>query len=634
VSPSLLDRYLSAADRVSALAVGDPSTVAGSESYYTRGDQSQSQHLEGLPLGTVGGIGVRHTFPLDGEYQFQVTLIRTNLEATRGLEHPHQLEIAIDGERVFLGALGGDAEAGQTGTITEKSDATDARLRARVRVKAGPHLVTATFVRKIAESTNRLRPFLRSNAGTYDSTGRPHVKSLTIAGPFDATGPGDTPSRRRIFVCHPTSTASASSEEGCARRVLTTLARRAYRRPVNEDDVAPLLTFYRAGRRTGTFETGVQLALRRLLASPMFVFRVEDDPAGAAVSRVSDVDLASRLSFFLWSSMPDDTLLDLAAANGLHAPAVLEAQVRRMLADPKADALVENFAGQWLHIRNLQNIAPNTDEFPDFDNDLREAFRHETELFFRSVMREDRNVLDLLTADYTFVNERLAKHYGVPGVYGSQFRRVTVADDARRGLLGKGSILLVTSHADRTAPTLRGKWILENLLGTPPPAPPGNVPPFEQTAGPKPRTIRERMEIHRANPSCAGCHRSMDALGFTLENFNAVGAWRTRDAGLDVNAQGTMADGQAAVGVTGLRAALLKRPEVFVQTLTEKLMTYALGRGLQYYDMPAIRRILRESAAQDDRFSSIVLGIVKSTPFEMRRKAEAAVEARLDTGGR
>jgi hypothetical protein len=634
VSPSLLDRYLSAADRVSALAVGDPSTVAGSESYYTRGDQSQSQHLEGLPLGTVGGIGVRHTFPLDGEYQFQVTLIRTNLEATRGLEHPHQLEIAIDGERVFLGALGGDAEAGQTGTITEKSDATDARLRARVRVKAGPHLVTATFVRKIAESTNRLRPFLRSNAGTYDSTGRPHVKSLTIAGPFDATGPGDTPSRRRIFVCHPTSTASASSEEGCARRVLTTLARRAYRRPVNEDDVAPLLTFYRAGRRTGTFETGVQLALRRLLASPMFVFRVEDDPAGAAVSRVSDVELASRLSFFLWSSMPDDTLLDLAAANGLHAPAVLEAQVRRMLADPKADALVENFAGQWLHIRNLQNIAPNTDEFPDFDNDLREAFRHETELFFRSVMREDRNVLDLLTADYTFVNERLAKHYGVPGVYGSQFRRVTVADDARRGLLGKGSILLVTSHADRTAPTLRGKWILENLLGTPPPAPPGNVPPFEQTAGPKPRTIRERMEIHRANPSCAGCHRSMDALGFTLENFNAVGAWRTRDAGLDVNAQGTMADGQAAVGVTGLRAALLKRPEVFVQTLTEKLMTYALGRGLQYYDMPAIRRILRESAAQDDRFSSIVLGIVKSTPFEMRRKAEAAVEARLDTGGR
>src|SRR5215472_13387106 len=631
VSPSLLDRYLSAADRVSALAVGDMSTTPGSESYYTRGDQSQSQHLEGLPLGTVGGIGVRHTFPLDGEYQFQVALIRTNLEATRGLEQPHQIEIAIDGERVFLGTIGGEAEAGQTGTITEKSDATDARLRVRVRVKAGPRLVTATFVRKIGESTNRLRPFLRSNAGTYDSTGRPHVKSLTIAGPFSPTGPGDTPSRRRLFVCRPS---VPSSEDVCARRILTTLARRAYRRPVSDEDVAPLLTFYRAGRRTGTFETGVQLALRRLLASPMFVFRVEDDPiASGAVYRVSDVELASRLSFFLWSSMPDDALLDLAAANRLHAPAALEAQVQRMLADPKADALVENFAGQWLHIRNLQNIAPNTDEFPDFDNDLRDAFRHEAELFFRSIIREDRNVLDLMTADYTFVNERLAKHYGVPGVYGSQFRRVTLADDARRGLLGKGSILLVTSHADRTAPTLRGKWILENLLGTPPPAPPGNVPPFEQTAGPTPRTIGERMEIHRANPACADCHRSMDALGFTLENFNAVGAWRTRDAGLDVNAQGTMADGEAAVGVTGLRAALLKRPEVFVQTLTEKLTIYGLGRGLQYYDMPALRAILRESAVQDNRFSSIVLGIVKSTPFQMRRKTGGEDAENIHHGG-
>jgi hypothetical protein len=624
ISPSLLERYLAAADRVSALAVGDPSTPPGSDTYYTRGDQSQSQQLEALPLGTVGGIGVRHVFPLDGEYQFQVALVRTNLEATRGLEQEHQLEIAIDGERVFLGAIGGAAEAGQTGTINEKSDATDARLRVRVKVKAGPRLVTAAFIRKIAENTNRLHPFLRSNAGTYDSTGRPHLKSLTVTGPFNPTGPGDTPSRRRVFVCQP---ANTSSEEPCARRILTTLARRAYRRPVDGSDVAPLLAFYREGRRQGTFETGVQLALRRLLASPTFVFRVEENPVAlpaGAVARVSDVELASRLSFFLWSSMPDDALLDLAASNRLHQPAVFEAQVRRMLADPKADALVQNFAGQWLQIRNLQNIAPNTDEFPDFDNNLREAFRRETELFFQSVVREDRNVLDLMTADYTFVNERLARHYGLPGVYGSQFRRVTLTDDNRRGLLGKGSILLVTSHADRTAPTLRGKWILENLLGTPPPAPPGNVPPFEQTAGPKPRTIRERMEIHRANPSCAGCHRSMDALGFTLENFNAVGAWRTRDAGQEVNAQGTMADGEAVVGVGGLRGALLKRPEGFVETLTEKLMTYGLGRGLQYYDMPVIRGILRESAAQDDRFSSIVLGIAKSTPFQMRRKAEAA----------
>ena len=621
VSPSLLERYLSAADRVSALAIGDPSTPPGSETYYTRGDQSQSQQLEGLPLGTVGGIGVRHVFPLDGEYQFQVALTRTNLEAIRGLEHTHQLEITVDGERVFLGAIGGDAEAGQTGAITAKSDATDARLRVRVRVKAGPRFVAATFIRKIAENTNRLRPFLRSNAGTYDSTGRPHVKSLTVSGPFDPTGPGDTPSRRRIFICRP---ASSSEQDACARRILTTLARRAYRRPVRDGDVAPLLAFYREGRRKGTFETGVQLALRRLLASPTFVFRVEDDPhvvAAGAVYRVSDVELASRLSFFLWSSMPDDALLDVAESNRLHAPAVLEAQVRRMLADPKADALVENFAGQWLHLRNLQNIAPNTDEFPDFDNDLRIAFRRETELFFRSVMREDRNVLDLLTADYTFVNERLAKHYGLPGVYGDQFRRVQIADDARRGLLGKGSILLATSHADRTAPTLRGKWILENLIGTPPPKPPADVPPFEQTAGPKPRTIRERMEIHRANPSCAGCHKTMDALGFTLENFNAVGAWRTRDAGQDVNAAGTMADGEPAVGVAGLRATLLRRPEIFVGTFTEKLLTYGLGRGLHDYDMPVVRSVLRDAAAQDNRFSAVVLGIVKSTPFQMRRKA-------------
>ncbi|HET9010976.1 MAG TPA: DUF1592 domain-containing protein, partial [Gemmatimonadaceae bacterium] len=493
VSPSLLDRYLSAADRVSALAVGDMTTAPGSDTFYTKGDQSQSQQVDGLPLGTVGGLGVRYTFPLDGEYELRVALTRTNLDAIRGLEHPHQLEISVDGERVFLTDIGGAAEAGQTGAISDRSDATDARLHVRVPVKAGPRLVAATFVRKMAENTNRLRPFLRSNAGTYDSTGRPHVKSLTIKGPFNATGPGDTPSRQRVFICKP---ATASAEEPCARRIMTTLARRAYRRPVGDRDVAPLMEFYRDGRKKGTFETGVQLALRRLLASPTFIFRVEEDPANVAAGaayRVSDVELASRLSFFLWSSMPDEALLDLAATGRLRQPAVLDAQVRRMLADPKANALVENFAGQWLHIRNLQNIAPNTDEFPDFDNDLRDAFRRETELFFGSIVREDRDALDLMTADYTFVNERLAKHYGLSGIYGPQFRRVTLASDARRGLLGKGSVLLATSHADRTAPTLRGKWILENLLGTPPPAPPANVPPFEQTATAKPRTIRERL---------------------------------------------------------------------------------------------------------------------------------------------
>ena len=623
VSPSLLDRYLSAADRVSALAVGDMTTAPGSDTFYTKGDQSQSQQLEGLPLGTVGGIGVRYTFPLDGEYDLRVALNRTNLDAIRGLEHTHQIEIAVDGARVFLTDIGGAAEAGQTGAISDRSDATDARLHVRVPVKAGPRLVTAAFIRKIAENTNRLRPFLRSNAGTYDSTGRPHVKSLTIRGPFNPTGPGETPSRARVFVCRP---ATAAAEEPCARRILTTLARRAYRRPVADRDVAPLMEFYRDGRRKGSFDAGVQLGLRRLLASPTFIFRVEEDPAHVAAGapyRVNDLELASRLSFFLWSSMPDDTLLDLAAAGRLRQPGVLDAQVRRMLADPKATALVENFAGQWLHIRNLQNIAPNTDEFPDFDNDLRDAFRKETELFFGSMVREDRDVLDLMTADYTFVNERLAKHYGLPGVYGPQFRRVTLSADARRGLLGKGSILLATSHADRTAPTLRGKWILENLLGTPPPAPPANVPPFEQTAGAKPRTIRERLESHRANPSCASCHRTMDGLGFTLENFNAVGAWRDREVGGEVNAEGTMTNGQSAVGVGGLRSALLEQPDVFVQTLAEKLLTYGLGRGLQEYDMPVVRAIVRDAGAQQRKFSALVMGIVKSTPFQMRRKGEA-----------
>jgi len=622
VSPSLLDRYLTAADRVSALAVGDMTTAAGSDTFYTKGDQSQSQEQEGLPIGTVGGIGVRYTFPLDGEYEFRVALLRNNLEGIRGLEHPHQLEISVDGERVFLGDIGGAAEDGQTGTITDKSDATDARLHVRVPVKAGPRVVTAAFIRKIAANTNRLRPFLRSNAGTYDSTGRPHVKALTIKGPFNATGPGDTPSRQRVFVCRPS---AAASEEPCARRILTTLARRAYRRPVGDRDLAPLLEFYRDGRKKGSFDSGIQLALRRLLASPTFIFRVEEDPPGLAAGtpyRVNDVELASRLSFFLWSSMPDDALLDLAAAGRLRQPAVLEAQVRRMLADPRAGALVQNFAGQWLHIRNLQNIAPNTDEFPDFDNDLRDAFRRETELFFASVVNEDRDVLDLMTADYTFVNERLAKHYGLTGVYGPQFRRVTLTGETRRGLLGKGSILLATSHADRTAPTLRGKWILENLLGTPPPAPPANVPPFEQTATAKPRTIRERLESHRANPSCASCHRTMDGLGFTLENFNAVGAWRVREAGGEVNAEGAMTDGQRAVGVAGLRAALLEHSDVFVQTLTEKLMTYGLGRGLQEYDMPVVRHVVSDADAQGRKFSALVMGIVKSPPFQMRRKAD------------
>jgi hypothetical protein len=620
-SPALLERYLVAADRVSALAVGAP-VSPGSDTYRIRQDRSQDQHIEGLPLGSVGGLVAKHIFPVDAEYKFSLTLYRNNLEAIRGLEHPHQIEITIDGVRVFITTIGGEVqkEGPGGGVITDRMDAIDARLQVRVPVTAGPHAVGATFVRKIGESTQRLRPFLRSSAGTYDSTGRPHIETMTIAGPFNPTGPGDTPSRRRVFTCKPS---NRSHEEACATKILSTLARRAFRRPVAKDDLSRVMTFFRSGRQTGTFESGVQLALRRMLASPSFVFRVEDTAAmkPGSVARVSDVELASRLSFFLWSSIPDDTLLDLAARGRLSDPAVVEGEVRRMIADRRAHGLAENFSGQWLHVRNLKTITPNHDDFPDFDDTLREAFQRETELFFEAIMREDHNVLDLLTADFTFVNERLAKHYGIPYIYGSHFRRVTLTDDARRGLLGKGALLMVTSHADRTSPTVRGKWILENVLGTPPPPPLPNVPPIESSSE-TPRTLRERLERHRASATCAGCHKVMDPLGFAMENFDAVGSWRTRDAGLPLDASGQLADGTSVNGIVALRSALLARSDVFVQTFTEKLMTYALGRGLQYDDMPAVRQIVRHAARQDYRFSAIINGIVASAPFQMRAAGE------------
>lgn len=624
VSPALLERYISAADRISALAVGDPTTAIGAETYTVAGDQSQALHLDGLPLGTVGGIRVEHNFPLDGEYEFQVALVRTNLEGIRGLEHEHELEIAVDGARILLEKIGADNEPEMPGaTITERSDATDARLRVRVPVDAGERAVTATFIRKVGAGTNRLRPFERSNAGTYDSTGRPHVKTVTIVGPFTPTGPGTTASRQRIFTCEPV---SAAVEESCAREILTTLARRAYRRPVDETDLARLMPFYRAGRAQGSFDTGVQLALRRILASPSFVFRTEQDPdhvAAGAAYLVSDLELATRLSFFLWSSLPDDALLEVAAAGRLREPDVLEAEVRRMLADPRASALAENFAGQWLHLRNLETIRPNTDLFPDFDNNLRQAFRRETELFFASVVDENRSIIDLLTADYTFVDERLARHYRIPNVYGSRFRRVDLGPGLapRRGLLGKGGILMATSHADRTAPSLRGKWVLENLLGTTPPPPPADVPALEVEPGTAPQSIRERLEAHRENPACRDCHALIDPLGFAMENFDAVGAWRDHEYGAAVDASGLLADGTAVDGIEALRDALVADPRLFAGAFVEKLMIYALGRGLQAFDMPVVRGILREAEASDYRFDSIVIGIVRSPAFRMRVKA-------------
>jgi len=624
VSPALVDRYLAAADQVSALAVGDRTIGPTMRTFHVRADASQSDHVDGLPLGTRGGIRAVATLPLDGEYQIKVKLLYTNLGSIRGLEYPQQLEIAIDGERLHLAPMGGPADfAILPENATEIAEALEARMTVRVPLKAGPRAIVATFLQKTpAQGGYRTQAFLRSNVDSTDHTGLPHVESLVVTGPFNATGPGDTPSRRRIFICRPPARAAASAERACASRIVSALARRAYRRPPSPDDLMRLMALYDSGRSGGTFDSGIQFALRGVLASAKFVFRAERDPAGAApgsVYRIDDLELASRLSFFLWSSVPDDELLDAAGRGALKDPVALDRQVRRMLADPKAHALVDNFAGQWLYLRNLKSTAPDQNEFPDFDDNLREAFRRETELFFESIVQEDRNVLDLLTADYTFVNERLARHYGMRRIAGSRFRRVTVPDDARRGLLGKGSVLLVTSHAGRTSPVVRGKWILDNLLGTPPPPAPANVPALEETNQPShPLSVRERLELHRANPSCAGCHKLMDPLGFGLEHFDAVGAWRTADEGAPIDASGQLADGSRIDGVVALREALVRRPELFVGTLTEKLLTYALGRTLTHHDRPVVRALVRDAAAHEYRFSSIVLGIVHSTPFQMR----------------
>ena len=629
VSPALIERYVVAADRVSALAVG-AATGPGSHTYRVRQDRSQDRHIEGLPLGTVGGVAATHVFPVDGEYRFSLELFRTNLEAIRGLEHPHQVEISIDGRQVFVDTIGGTRDQGTpaAGAITDRMDAIDARLQVQVPVTAGSHVVGAAFIHKIGAGTNRLRPFLRSSAGTYDATGRPHIETLTVAGPFNAAGPGDTASRRRIFTCGSTAPTSGraqspASEERCAREILTRLGRLAFRRPVTRDDMAVLMPFYQSARDRGGFEAGIQMALRRILASPSFVFRIEESRAGAAtgaVVRVSDTELASRLSFFLWSSIPDDALLD-AAARGELRGAGLERQVRRMLADPRAEALVENFAGQWLFLRELRNVRPDS---PDFDGNLRQSFQRETELLFRTVMREDRTVLDFLDADYTFVDERLARHYGIPGVRGSRLRRITLpADSPRRGVLGHGSILTLTSAANRTSPVVRGKWVLENLLGAPPPQPPPGVETNleKDPTQVKVTSLRQRLEQHRNSPTCAACHRLMDPIGLTLENFDHTGKWRTEDGRMAIDASGQLTDGTKLDGPQSLRRALLDRSEVFVTVLAEKMLTYAAGRAMRPEDMPAVRSIVADAAPGDYRFSAMVLGVVRTPQFQMRTKA-------------
>ena len=640
VSPSLLERYVSAAAKISRLAVGERDAAPAQVTYTVKGDLSQNQTLEGQPLGTRGGTTIRHNFPVDGEYLIKLSLLKLSFGQVFGEgAEGEELEVTLNGERVKLFKLdevpmffmreapGSHPPKPQpTDPLEERVKMTpDIRLEFRVKVKAGPQAIGVAFLQKnYAANEDLVR---RPSSSTYDVfigmqygyTTAPHLSRVVITGPYNPTGLGDTPSRRRVLVCRP---ASASDETTCARQIVSTLARRAFRRAMNDNDVASLLTFYQQERdRTGNFEAGIEMGVRRILADPEFIFRFEPTPAGVAPNtpyRIRDTELASRLSFFLWSTIPDDELLQLGIDGKLHEPAVLEKQTRRMLADPKARALVTNFANQWLFLRDLKNANPDVTVFPDFDDNLRQGFQRETEMLFESIVREDRSVLDLLDADYTFVNERLARHYGIPNVYGPDFRRVPVANDARRGLLGHGSLLLVTSNANRTSPVIRGKWVLENLLGSQAPLPPPDVPPLEEKPTAAARSVRERIEQHRANPTCAGCHKIMDPIGLALENFDAIGRWRTTDEGVAIDASAQLVDGTPIDGPATLRKALLNRSDVFVTAMTEKLLMYGMGREIKYYDMPAVRGVMHVAADKRYRFSDLVLGIVKSDPFQMR----------------
>jgi hypothetical protein len=636
-SPTLVERYLSAAQKISRLAIGDASTPMIVDTYKIPPQLPQEDRFDGLPYGTRGGIKIERFFPLDGEYTFRMIL--------GGARSPdrHDLELLIDGERIQTFTIDGRGRGRGRGNAGPSTPPAPGRAPASATlalieqaapdyqvkrfVPAGHHTVIATFVKKTSAAVEDVvRPFSRS--GQSNAPAQPSLASVTITGPHAASGPGDTASRRRIFTCHP---ARGAPEAACAKDIVAALAKRAYRRPVTDQDLRTLLPFYESGRAEAGFEAGIQRALERILVSPYFLFRAERDPARAP-GRISDLELASRLSFFLWSSSPDDELIDVAARDALSAPPELERQVKRMLADPRASALVDNFAAQWLFLRNVDAAAPDPRVFPDFDEALRRAMRRETELFVHDVLANDRSVRELLTADYTFVNERLARHYGIGGVYGDQFRRVSIAGTPRRGLLGHASLLTVTSYAHRTSPVLRGKWMLDNLLGAPPPPPPPDIPALQETNAKtgKALTMREAMEQHRANPSCASCHARMDPLGFALENYDAVGRWRTQAANAAIDVSGTLPDGTAFQGARGLIDAILRRPEGFATTVTERLLTYALGRGVEYYDAPAIRAIQRDAAAQDYRFSAIVLGIVKSVPFQMRTSGARAADNRID----
>lgn len=613
LSPVLLDRYLTAAQKISRLAVGGPRKAPDGETIRVKPDVTQEDRLDGLPVGTRGGTIIRHTFPQDGEYEIQIRLARDRNEHVEGLRESHELQVLLDRELVKSFTVRPPADGRDHQNV-------DAHLTVRFPARGGPHDLGVTFVKQSSSLLETARqPYnARFNLHRHPRTA-PAVYQVSVTGPFGAKGPGDTPSRRRIFVTTPK---NPDDEEACAKQILSAVMRRAYRRPVGEADVDRVLRLYREGRREGAFDAGVEAALSAVLVSREFLFRVERDPPGIAPKsayRVSDLELASRLSFFLWSSIPDDELLDLAERGELRKPDVLLAQTRRMLADRRSRSLVTNFAAQWLHLRNLDSITPDGRLFPDFDDNLRRAMRRETELLFEEVVREDLSVLGLLKSDHTFLNGRLAKHYGVPHVYGPRFRRVALDPGGERGgLLRHASVLTVTSYATRTSPVLRGKWVLENLLGTPPPPPPPNVPALGDNTVSAALTVRERLAKHRANAACASCHNLIDPVGFALENFDAVGRWRTGEEGKPVDASGGSPDGSLFAGVAGLEEHLLKRPELFVGTLTEKLLTFALGRGVEPFDGPAVRNVVRSAKAADYRFSSLIEGIVTSTPFQMR----------------
>ena len=646
LSPTLLESYVTAAEKISRLAVGRPSLSMGGSTVRIKPDITQENHLDGLPIGTRGGALISHEFPLNGEYEISIRLSRDRNEHIEGLLEAAEIELLLDDQRLHLFTIEPlKLEQQQSASDAPSHANLDNHLKLRVPVTAGPHKLAVAFPKKPFLLLETARQPYEAHFNYYRHPRlQPAVYEISIVGPYNSAGAGDTPSRRRVLVCQPE---SVKNDDACAKKILSTLMRRAYRRPVNDADLKKPFELYQRAKAEEGFDAGIEIGLSAVLSSPEFLFRIERDPASAAGAAmagkpasgvsaatagkpagaytISDLELASRLSFFLWSSIPDDELLDVAARGDLDKPAVLERQVKRMLADPKSENLVTNFASQWLHLRNLDTITPDMRLFPDFDDNLRQAFRQETEMLVESVIAENRSVLDLLTANYTFLNERLAKHYGIPNIYGSRFRRVAFDDQAgdpgqrRGGLLRQGSILLVTSYPTRTSPVIRGKWILENVMGVPPPPPPASVPPLDDVKGVKKNApVRERLAEHRKNPTCAACHRLTDPVGFALENYDAVGRWRTLDGGEPIDASGTLFNGTELNGVAGLQKAILDRPELFVSTLTEKLLTFATGRGVAYYDAPAIRKIVRDTSAENYRFSSIVMGIVTSVPFRMR----------------